>query len=100
MNAVGVDVRGTKVAAGLVSPEGQLLSEARYPTANVREQLLATIAEAITTVKRGYEVGGVCLAVPGFILARENKVLSAANLDAIEGIPLKDALTLISLTRR
>ncbi len=83
---------GTKIAAGLVSPEGELLSEVRYPTANVREQLLSTIAEAIMEVKRGYEVGGVCLAVPGFILARENKVLSAANLEAIEGIPLKDEM--------
>jgi glucokinase len=92
MNAVGVDVGGTKIAAGLVSPEGELLSEMRYPTANVREQLLSTIAEVIMEVKRGYEVGGVCLAVPGFILARENKVLSAANLEAIEGIPLKDEM--------
>jgi glucokinase len=92
MNAVGVDVGGTKIAAGLMSPEGELLSEVRYPTANFREQLLSTIAEAIMEVKRGYEVGGVCLAVPGFILARENKVLSAANLEAIEGIPLKDEM--------
>jgi glucokinase len=92
MNAVGVDVGGTKIAAGVVSPEGKLLNEVRYPTANVRERLLSTIAEAIAEVKRGYEVGGVCLAVPGFILARENKVLSAANLEAIEGIPLKEEL--------
>jgi glucokinase len=92
MNAVGVDVGGTKIAAGLVSPEGELLNEVSYPTANTRERLLSTIAEAITEVKRGYEVGGVCLAVPGFILAREDKVLSAANLEAIEGIPLKEEL--------
>jgi glucokinase len=92
MNAVGVDVGGTKIAAGVVSPEGRLLNEVRYPTVNVRERLLSTIAETIMEVKRGYKVGGVCLAVPGFILARENKVLSAANLEAIEGIPLKEEL--------
>src|SRR5215217_3672490 len=92
MNAIGVDVGGTKIAAGVVSREGELLNEVRYPTANVRELVLSTIAEAITEVKRGYEVGAVCLAVPGFILARENKVLSAANLEAIEGIPLKEEL--------
>jgi glucokinase len=92
MNAGGVDVGGTKIAAGVVSPEGKLLNEVRYPTANARERLLSTIAEAITEVKRGYKVGGVCLAVPGFILARENKVLSAANLEAIEGIPLTGEL--------
>jgi glucokinase len=89
MNAVGVDVGGTKIAAGVVSPEGGLLNEVRCPTANARERLLSTIAEAITEVKRGAEVGGIYLAVPGFILASENKVLSAANLEAIEGIPLK-----------
>jgi glucokinase len=92
MNAVGVDVGGTKIAAGVVSPEGWLLNEVTYPTVNARERLLSTIAGAITEVQRGYEAGGVCLAVPGFILARENKVSSAANLEAIEGIPLKEEL--------
>src|SRR5215213_4988619 len=92
MNAIGVDVGGTKIAAGVVAREGDLLNEVRYPTANVRELVLSTIAEAIAEVKRGHEVGGICLAVPGFILALENRVLSAANLEAIEGIPLKEEL--------
>jgi glucokinase len=63
MNAIGVDVGGTKIAAGVISPEGELLTEVRYPTANVRELVLSTIAKAIAEVKRGYEVGGVCLAL-------------------------------------
>jgi glucokinase len=92
MHAIGVDVGGTKIAAGLISAEGEILSEVRHPTANARETLLSAIAEAIAEVKGAYEVGGVCLAVPGFILARENKVLSAANLEAIEGIPLEEEL--------
>jgi glucokinase len=92
MNAVGVDVGGTKIAAGVVSPEGKLLNEVRYPTENVREPLLSTIAGAIMEVQRDYQIGGVCLAAPGFILASENKILSAANLEAIEGIPLKEEL--------
>ena len=92
MNAVGVDVGGTKIAAGVVSPEGRLLKEVRRPTANDRERLLEDIAGAISEVSEGHEVGGVCLAVPGYILARENKVLSAANLEAIEGVPLKEEL--------
>lgn len=92
MNAVGVDVGGTKIAAGVVSPEGRFLKEVRRPTANDRERLLEDIAGAISEVGEGHEVGGVCLAVPGYILARENKVLSAANLEAIEGVPLKEEL--------
>ncbi len=50
---------GTKIAAGVISPQGKLLGEVRYPTAKVREPLLSTVAEAIAEVKRGYEVGGV-----------------------------------------
>ena len=92
MNAIGVDVGGTKIAAGVISPGGEILSEVTYPTADVRERLLSTIAEAISDARGGHEVGCVCLAVPGFILARENKILSAANLEAIEGIPLKEEL--------
>ena len=90
MNAVEVDVGGTKIAAGVVSPEGRLLNEVTYPTANAQKRLLSTIAEAITEVQRGCEVGGVCCAVPRFILIRAYKVLSAANLKAIEGIFLKE----------
>ena len=32
MNAVGVDVGGTKIAARIVNPEGEILDEVRYPT--------------------------------------------------------------------
>ncbi|MBA2712100.1 MAG: ROK family protein, partial [Rubrobacteraceae bacterium] len=92
MNAVGVDVGGTKIAAGVVSPEGELLNEVRRSTAATREQLLSSIAGTIAEAGEGYEVGGVCLAVPGYILGLENKVLSAVNLEAIEGIPLGEEL--------
>ena len=89
-NAVGVDVGGTKIAAGIVSPEGKILSDVRYPTPHVPEKLVETIVRSIKEVMEGHEVGGVCLAVPGYILAQENRVVFSANLHAIEGIPLKD----------
>ncbi len=92
MNAIGVDVGGTKIAAGVVTPEGEVLNEVRYPTAARKDRLLRSIAQAITEVKDGFEVGGACLAVPGFVLAAENKVIVAPNLHAIEGIPLKDEI--------
>ena len=90
MNAVGVDVGGTKIAAGVVSPGGELLAQVRYPTPHAPERLVEAIVRAIKEVGDGNEVGGVCLAVPGLILARENKVIFAPNLHAIEGIPLKE----------
>ena len=92
MNAVGVDVGGTKIAAGVVSAEGKILADVRYPTPHSPEKLVETIVRAIKEVMDGNEVGGVCLAVPGLILAQENKVVFSANLHAIEGIPLKDRI--------
>jgi len=92
LNAVGVDVGGTKIAAGLVSPKGGVLAEARYPTPHSPGKLVETIVRVIKEVSDGHEVGGVCLAVPGLILAQENKVVFSPNLRAVEGIPLKDRI--------
>ena len=92
MNAIGVDVGGTKIAAGIVTPGGEILDEVRYPTPHSSEKLVETIAGAVSEVRDGSEVGGVCLAVPGLILAQENKVVFSPNLRAVEGIPLKDEL--------
>lgn len=92
MNAIGVDVGGTKIAAGVVTPKGEILNEVRYPTAPTKDRLLTSMARAIAEVKGGFDIGGVCLAAPGTVLAAENKLINAPNLHAIEGIPLKDEL--------
>ena len=93
MNAIGVDVGGTKIAAAVVSPEGEILNELRYPTLEVPpDRLVGTISRSITDVRDGYAVGGVCVAVPGLILAAENKVMFAPNLHGIENIRLDQVI--------
>jgi glucokinase len=93
MNAIGVDVGGTKIAAPVVSPEGKILNEVRYPTQAVPpNRLIDTISRATTEAKDGFEVGGVCVAVPGLILAAENKVVFAPNLHEIENIRLDEEI--------
>lgn len=92
MNSIGVDVGGTKIAAGLVSAEGELLREVRYPSAGPPEVLVENIFRAISDVTEPSGVGGVCLAVPGLILASEDTVVFSPNLPAIQGIQLRDAL--------
>jgi glucokinase len=87
-----VDVGGTKIAAGVVTPEGRILKETRYPTPASPGRLVESITSAALEVKDGFEVGGVCLAVAGLILAEENKVVFSPNLHAVEDIPLKDKL--------
>ena len=93
MNAIGVDVGGTKIAAAVVSAEGAVLNEVRYPTQAVPpDRLIDTIAGAITEVKDGFEVGAVCLAVPGLIMASVNTVIFSPNLHEIENIRLDEAI--------
>jgi glucokinase len=92
VNAIGVDVGGTKIAAGVVTQEGEILDEIRYPTPHSKAKLIETISRVIREVGDGHETGGVCLAVPGLILAQENRVVFSPNLHAVEGIPLKDEL--------
>ncbi len=92
VNAIGVDVGGTKIAAGIVSPEGEILEEVRYPTPHSPGKFVEAIAGAISEVGDGAEVGGVCVGVAGLILAQENKVVYSPNLRVVEGIPLKDEL--------
>jgi glucokinase len=94
VNAIGVDIGGTKIAAAVVSPEGKILNEVRYPTQAVPpNRLIRTISDAITEVRDGFEVGGACLAVPGFVLAAENKVIFAPNLHEIENIRLDEEMS-------
>ena len=90
MNAIGVDVGGTKIAAGVVSPRGEVLAEARHPTPHDPEKLVGAIVRAVKEVTDGAEVGGACLAVPGLILSQKNTVVFSPNLHAIENIPLKE----------
>ena len=92
INAIGVDVGGTKISAGVVTPEGELLNEVRYSSKGSTEELLDNIARAVREVREGYEVSAACLAVPGLIVADENKVIFSPNLPNIEGAPLKEEL--------
>ena len=87
-----MDVGGTKIAAGVVTPEGRIIKETRYPTPASPVRLLDSITRAVLEVKNGFEVDGVCLAVAGLVLAEENKVVFSPNLHAVEDIPLKDKL--------
>jgi glucokinase len=92
VNAIGVDVGGTKIAAGMVNAKGEILDEVRYPTPHSPEKLVEAIAGAIAEVGDGFEAGAACLAVPGLILAEENRVVFSPNLRAVERIPLKNEL--------
>lgn len=83
---VGVDVGGTKIAAGVVDARGTIRSHIQLPTdTSGSEQTLQVIASAITAAitAAGVEatrISGVGLGIPGKVDAKQGIGLLSANL--------------------
>jgi glucokinase len=87
---IGVDVGGTKVAAGVVDDEGKVLVSTRRPTPSASpKHVEETIAAVVTELRREYEVEAVGIGAAGFVDAERSTVLFAPNL-VWRGEPLRD----------
>lgn len=79
---VGVDIGGTKILAGVVDDEGNVLSTVRKPTPrNDAAACADVIVAAVAEVRAEYDIVGVGLGVAGLIDAHRSAVLFAPNLD-------------------
>ncbi len=91
--AIGVDIGGTKVAAGLVDPAGRVLATVRRSTPGFDARAVEdTIAEAVLEVAGRHHVVAVGLGAAGFVSADQSTVLFAPHL-AWRREPLRDAVT-------
>ncbi|MEU3017286.1 ROK family glucokinase [Nocardiopsis sp. NPDC007018] len=92
---IGVDIGGTKVAAGVVTPGGRVLARLRTQTpdrsrnASVVED---TIVAVVSELRREYRVRAVGVGAAGFVDERRSRVLFAPHLSWREE-PLRDALS-------
>lgn len=88
---IGVDVGGTKVAAGVVDDRGTILEKVRRPTPSTNPKETAeTIAEVVDLLKGKYdEVSAVGLGTAGFVDEARATVLFAPNL-AWRDEPIKE----------
>jgi glucokinase len=79
---IGVDIGGTKIAAGVVDEKGQILSRIRRETpAQDGEQVIEAIAACISELSTEHgEIVGAGIGAPGFIDAARSTVLFAPNL--------------------
>ena len=90
---IGIDVGGTKVAAGVVDEDGRVLVSTRRPTpSSSPEHVEETIAAVVTELRREHEVEAVGIGAAGFIDAERSTVLFAPNL-AWRNEPLRDAVS-------
>lgn len=78
---VGVDIGGTKIAAGLVDRDGDVHSGARVPTPDGgADAVLDTVAELVAEVSSGLSVAAIGVAAPGIIEPDTGVVASATAI--------------------
>jgi glucokinase len=79
--AIGVDVGGTKVAAGVVDPSGKVIEKLRRPTpAASPAGTEAVIVEVVTELLGRHEVGAVGIGTAGFVDETRSTMMFAPNL--------------------
>ena len=89
---IGLDIGGTKIAGGLVSPTGTILARGRRVTpAHDPDRIAVEVADLVRELSEGADVVGVGVACAGFIDATGSTVLFAPNL-AWRDEPLKRRL--------
>ncbi len=93
---IGVDVGGTKIAAGAVDPDGRIVDQVRLDTPGEdAEAVEKTILVAITTLSGRQEVQAVGLAIAGFVDETRSVLRFAPNLPMADR-PLRRILTAAS----
>jgi glucokinase len=93
--ALGVDIGGTKVAAGLVDSRGQIVFKTRRPMVakHSAEDGLNAVVKAIeavlaSDVARENNVTGIGISTPGYVDPHDGRVVAAANLPCWRDFPL------------
>jgi glucokinase len=89
---IGVDVGGTKIAAGVVDDSGEILEEAlRSSPAKDSDAIEDAIADAVNDLCQRHDVQAVGVGAAGFVDAARSTVLIAPNL-AWRDEPLREEL--------
>ena len=95
-NTIGIDVGGTKVLGGVVSPSGEILITARRDTP--REgggALTQTIADVANELLSAYPVKSIGVSAAGFISSDRQTILATPNIAGWNGVNLDKELTQI-----
>lgn len=81
MLSIGVDIGGTKIAAGVVDEDGRIIASAQRRTpAQDPELLEQAVADAVRELRSSHDVVGVGVGAAGFVDADRRTVVFSANL--------------------
>lgn len=96
---IGVDLGGTNIRMGIVTPEGKLLRKVQYATDICRgglvlfEELVVNLKDLIRThFKESNQLIGIGIGVAGPIDMKRGVIVEPPNLPDLKGFPLRDFL--------
>ncbi|MDP4634385.1 MAG: ROK family protein, partial [Pontimonas sp.] len=93
MDALGLDIGGTKIAGARVSPYGEVLAQASRPTTpDNPEGILDALAEIFHELGGKETLSAVGVAVAAFLNAERDSIFFSPNI-AWQNFPLKAAVT-------
>lgn len=78
---IGVDIGGTKIAAGVVDEEGNILSTHKVPTPGTPDGIVDAIASAVEGARAGHKIVGVGIGAAGYVNRQRSTVYFAPNID-------------------
>jgi glucokinase len=77
---IGVDIGGTKIAAGVVDEHGSILETSTVPTPPTADGVIDAIADAVRAASSEHEVDAVGIGAPGYVDDKRATVLFTPNL--------------------
>lgn len=87
---VGIDIGGTKMAAGVVDDAGDIVARLQIPTPTAHgDELLAAIVETALGFSRTHDVAAIGIGVAGLVDERGVSVRTASHL-SLRNEPLRD----------
>jgi glucokinase len=90
---IGIDVGGTKVLGGVVTPEGKILATTRKDTApQGGAAAVSVIAEVAKELMQSHDISAVGVSVPGFISSDRARVIGTPNISGWNDLAIADTL--------
>lgn len=96
---IGVDVGGTNVRVGIITPEGKVLKKVQYITDISKgglalfERLVSNLKSLIQeNIKESNQLIGIGIGVAGPININKGIIMEPPNLPGLKGFPLRDFL--------
>ena len=78
---IGVDIGGTKVSAGVVDLDGNIISSDRRSTpVSGGVELIATITDLIKSLQERHEIAGIGISIAALISADQGTIVGAPNI--------------------